>query len=80
MSSSIPKDDKYLLLGYVIVPGEEGVARLLYEGWRITQNWFPIGQCLEHCIECGVTDPKVYTQEEFLKLVPRVSIEDLDPL
>jgi hypothetical protein len=79
VSSSIPKEEN--LLGYVIVdvPGE-GVARLLYDGWRITQNWFPIGQCIEHCIECGVTNPTVYTQEEFLKALPKVSISDLDDL
>ena len=72
---SITKDN---IIGYVIVdvPGE-AVARLLTDKFQITQNWFSIAECIEECIEHGVTDPKVYTQEEFLKLVPKVSIEDL---
>lgn len=73
---TLPKEN---LIGYVIVdvPGE-AVARLLYHEWRITQNWFPVAQCIEHCIECGITDPKVYTQDEYVRLVPKVRIEDLD--
>ena len=77
--TDIPKQEG--LIGYVIVdvPGER-VARLWYPEFRITQNWFPVEECIKHCIECGVTDPKVFTQEEFLKILPRVSIADLDPV
>jgi hypothetical protein len=70
----MPIQEEMKLIGYVIVDSQEGVARLLYDEFQTTQNWFPIGQCLEYCIDHGVTNPKVYTQEEFLKIVPRIHI------
>ena len=53
------------------------VARLLYNEFRITQNWFPLSQCIEHCKKSGVDNPKVYSLEEFLKVVPRIRIDEL---
>jgi hypothetical protein len=75
----MPIQEEMKLVGYVIMGDvdpniPEGVARLLYDGFQTTQNWFPIGQCLEYCIDHGVTDPKVYTLDEFLKVVPRIHI------
>jgi hypothetical protein len=79
---SLPEEN---LIGYVIM-GEidpdvpEAVARLLYNEFRITQKWFPLSQCIEHCKESGVDNPKVYTLEEFLKVVPRIRIDELPKL
>lgn len=65
------------IIGYVIVDSENGMARLLNEGNSVSQVAFPIGQCLEYCIENEIYNPKVLTQEEYYKLV-RVPISELD--
>jgi hypothetical protein len=71
------------LVGYVLmgdidpeIPG--GVARLLYEEFRITQNWFSISHCIDECKENGIENPTVYTLDEFLKVIPKVHIGELD--
>lgn len=53
---------------------DEKVARLLYNEFSITQNWFPLSQCIAHCKESGIENPKVYTQDEWMKIVPRIHI------
>jgi hypothetical protein len=65
------------IIGYVIVDSENGMARLLSEGNSISQVSFPIGQCLEYCIENEIYNPKVLTLDEYYKLA-RVPISELD--
>jgi hypothetical protein len=55
------------LIGYVIIDRNNGLANLLFDNNEITEDCFPIGQCLEYCIDNNILNPKIYTNDEFVK-------------
>lgn len=55
---------------------KNGMARLLTEGNSVSQVAFPVGQCLEYCIENEIYNPKVMILDEYYKLA-RVPISKL---
>ena len=56
------------IIGYVVVDSENGMARLLHEDNEVSQVAFPVGQCLDYCIDNEIYSPKVLTLDEFNKL------------